>query len=119
MNATPTREPLVGLAERLRALTPHVWKLDGPTVLREAATALEEQSRRVEELEAEIRRLRSALQPFAHMPLYVYDGLPSDRFVPSPQPKDWIGGGWFTAGECDTARTAVSPSDTVEKGEGA
>lgn len=74
-------------------------------VLAERVTASAE---RVGRLEEENRKLRQALQPFASPPLYVFDGFPSDRYVPSPQPEHWIGGGWFTAGEFDRARALLA-----------
>ncbi len=92
-----TREPLVGLAERLRhsAGRINMRQTEARPLMIEAATALEEHSRRVEERDVLLREIYEWMND--HPPIGTHGTLAMMRKI----------------------RTALSPSDTVEKGEGA
>lgn len=66
---------------------------------------MDELRAKAQHLEAENRRLRRALEPFANPPLYVFDK--DQLFVPAPHPRDWIGGGLFSTEDFRRARTAL------------
>lgn len=58
-------------------------------------------------------RLADALTTFAWPPAYVFD-KPDTKFVLTPMPDGWIGGGWWRGADFARARAALSEKDKAQ-----